>query len=89
MLSPDQARLRAAIFDRGLTLTDVADACGVTKAAVGQWFNKGPNGRPIPDRHMVTIQGLLAGPNSAAWRQNARPSAGPTAATRRFKNSSG
>jgi hypothetical protein len=74
MLLPDQARLRAAIFDRGLTLADVADACGVSKAAVGQWFNKGPNGRPIPDRHMVTIRGLVTEPN---------------ATTRRFKNSSG
>jgi hypothetical protein len=68
MLSPDQARLRAAIFDRGLTLTDVANACGVTKAAVGQWFNKGPNGRPIPDRHMATIRGLLAEPNATMCR---------------------
>jgi hypothetical protein len=62
VLSPDQAHLRAAISDCGLTLTDVADACGVTKAAVGQWFNKGPNGRPIPERHRATIRGLLEGP---------------------------
>jgi hypothetical protein len=68
MLSPDQARLRAAIFDRGLALTDVANACGVTKAAVGQWFNKGPNGRSIPDRHMTTIRRLLAEPNATTRR---------------------
>jgi transcriptional regulator with XRE-family HTH domain len=60
-LSPDQTRLRAAIADRGLTLTDVANACGVTRGAVGQWFIDGPNGRPIPERHMATIRGLLGG----------------------------
>jgi transcriptional regulator with XRE-family HTH domain len=75
MLSPDQARLRAAIVDHGLTLTDVADACGVTRGAVGQWFLNGPNGRPIPERHMTTIRRLLTEPKNAT--------------TRRFKNSSG
>jgi len=59
MLSPDQARLRAAIVDHGLTLTDVANACGVTRGAVGQWFINGANGRPIPERHMTTIRGLV------------------------------
>jgi hypothetical protein len=68
MLSPDQARLRAAIVDRGLTLTDVADACGVTRGAVGQWFINGPNGRSIPERHMATIRRLLTEPNATTGR---------------------
>jgi hypothetical protein len=68
MLSPDQARLRAAIVDRGLTLTDVANACGVTRGAVGQWFINGPNGRSIPERHMTTIRGMLTEPNATTRR---------------------
>jgi hypothetical protein len=55
-----KTQLRAAIADRGLTLTDVANACGVTRGAVGQWFIDGPNWRPIPGRHMATIRELLA-----------------------------
>jgi CRISPR-associated endonuclease Cas1 len=67
-LSPDQARLRAAIVDHGLTLTDVANACGVTRGAVGQWFINGPNERPIPERHMATIRRLLTEPNATTRR---------------------
>jgi transcriptional regulator with XRE-family HTH domain len=68
-----KTQLRAAIADRGLTLTDVANACGVTRGAVGQWFIDGPNERPIPRRHMATIRELLAEPSSPAKASGSEP----------------
>jgi transcriptional regulator with XRE-family HTH domain len=55
-----KTRLREAIAERGLTLTDVAYACGVSRPAVAQWFTDKPSWRPIPERHMATIRELLA-----------------------------
>jgi transcriptional regulator with XRE-family HTH domain len=74
-----KTQLRAAIADRGLTLTDVANACGVTRGAVGQWFIDGPNERPIPRRHMATIRELLAASDA--------PVTSPARAARRLPRS--
>jgi transcriptional regulator with XRE-family HTH domain len=60
MDSTGTTRLREAIAERGLALTDVAYACGVSRPAVAQWFTDKPSRRPIPERHMATIRELLA-----------------------------
>jgi len=52
-------QLRAAFEARGLTLTDIADACGISRSAVANWFLSGRGWRPIPERHMATIRELL------------------------------
>jgi AcrR family transcriptional regulator len=56
--------LREALADRGLTLADVARACGVSRQAVVQWFTDKASWRPIPGHHMATIRELLAEPSS-------------------------
>jgi transcriptional regulator with XRE-family HTH domain len=60
-----KGRLRAALEAHGLSLTHVADACGVSRSAVSNWFLSGPGWRPIPDRHMATIRELLEAPNAS------------------------
>ncbi len=73
-------RLRAALEARGLSLTHVADACGISRSAVSNWFLSGPGWRPIPDRHTATIRELLAAPGVpiAPADSSARPSEGET-----------
>jgi transcriptional regulator with XRE-family HTH domain len=73
MLSPAQSQLRAALADRGLTLTDVAYACGVSRPAVAQWFTDKPSWRPIPEHHMATIRELLAEPSAPVTRVPTSP----------------
>jgi hypothetical protein len=43
--------LRAQLAARGISLTQVAYACGVSRPAVSQWFIDGEQWRPIPARH--------------------------------------
>jgi transcriptional regulator with XRE-family HTH domain len=61
----EDAHIRAALSARGIALKQVADACGISKGAVSQWFLSGPGWRPIPKRHMATIRQLLAASPSA------------------------
>src|SRR5215475_14294245 len=61
-----KTQLREALADRGLTLTDVAYACGVSRPAVAQWLTDKPSWRPIPDHHMATIRELVAEPSALA-----------------------
>jgi hypothetical protein len=68
-----KSRLRAALEARGLSLTHVADACGVSRSAVSNWFLSGPGWRPIPRRHMATIRELLAEPSSPAKTSGPEP----------------
>jgi hypothetical protein len=56
----ENAHIRAALSARGIALKQVADACGISKGAVSQWFLSGPGWRPVPEHHMATIRELLA-----------------------------
>lgn len=44
----------------------LAEKCGVSVAAVGHWLNRKGDARPIPARHVLTIQRLMAADAEAA-----------------------
>jgi transcriptional regulator with XRE-family HTH domain len=69
----EEAHIRAALSARGIALKQVADACGISKGAVSQWFLSGPGWRPIPERHMATIRELLAEPAPVTAPQRREP----------------
>jgi hypothetical protein len=76
-LNTGKTQLREALAANGVTLAQVGSACGVSRGAVSQWFIDGPNGRPVPERHLATIRELLA---SHPQERQVKP---PTPARRR------
>ncbi len=62
-----------ALRERGITITEAADALGVTRAAAKSWILPPPHGRKIPRAHAVAIRKrygvpLYAWPNGITER---------------------
>lgn len=65
-----------ALRKRGMTVTEWADAHGLTRAAVKAWFLPAPSGRKIPRSMVRIIEAELKVP-ATAWRNGIREDVPP------------